>query len=74
MDNWVGSLYAPKGDWLIWGELGLALLVFLLLAVPGVRWTFVPWLYLYAAGFSYVALVNLHQTWLRRRWLAKQPI
>ena len=74
VDSWVGSHYAPKGDWLIWGELGLALLVFVLFAIPGVRWTFVPWLLLYAAGFSYVAVVNLHQTWLRRRWLARQPI
>jgi hypothetical protein len=73
-DNWAGSLYAPKGDRLIWGELGLAILTFMLLTVRGVRWTFVPWLFLYAVGFSYVALVNLYQTWLRRRWLAKQPI
>jgi hypothetical protein len=72
-DNWVGSSYALVGGWLVWGELGLAALVLAMLSVTGVRATFAPWWMLYAAGFSYVAGMNLYQTYLRRRWLAMQP-
>jgi cellulose synthase/poly-beta-1,6-N-acetylglucosamine synthase-like glycosyltransferase len=72
-DTWVGSVYALRGDPLVWGELLLAALALLLLTLPGMRWTFMPWLFLYAGGFSYVALANLYQAYQRRRWLARQP-
>jgi cellulose synthase/poly-beta-1,6-N-acetylglucosamine synthase-like glycosyltransferase len=72
-DAWVGSVYALRGDWLVWGEVALAIMVLLLFAMPGIRWTFVPWLLLYAAGFGYVAAFNLYQTYQLRRWLARQP-
>jgi cellulose synthase/poly-beta-1,6-N-acetylglucosamine synthase-like glycosyltransferase len=71
-DTWVSSIYALGSDSLVWGELTLAVLTPLLLVLPGVRWTFVPWLLLYAGGFGYVAILNLHQTRQLRRWLARQ--
>ena len=74
-DTWVGSMYALRGDWLVWAELLLAGMVLVLLAMPSTRWTFVPWLLLYATGFGYVALINLYQTYQLRRFLhgARQP-
>lgn len=69
-DAWVGSVYALGGDSLILGELSLAVFAFVLLAAPGVNQGFVPWLLLYAGGFSYVAGVSLYQDHQRRRWLA----
>ena len=74
-DTWVGSIYALRGDWLVWAELLLAGMVLVLLAMPSTRWTFVPWLLLYATGFGYVALINLYQTYQLRRFLhgARQP-
>jgi cellulose synthase/poly-beta-1,6-N-acetylglucosamine synthase-like glycosyltransferase len=72
-DIWAGSAYALGGDSLVWGEVGLAFLVLVLLAVPGVQWGFVPWLLMYAGGFGYVAGLNLYQVHQRRRWLAMQP-
>ena len=71
-DTWVGSVYALGRDSLVWGELGLAVFVLALLAAPGVRWGFVPWLLLYASGLGYVAGVSLRQAHQRRRWLAMQ--
>jgi cellulose synthase/poly-beta-1,6-N-acetylglucosamine synthase-like glycosyltransferase len=72
-DTWVSSNYALGSDSLVWGELALAVLTPLLLLLPGVRWTFAPWLLLYAGGFGYVAILNLYQTRELRRWLARQP-
>jgi hypothetical protein len=74
-DSWVGSIYALRGDWLVWAELLLAGMVLALLVIPSTRWTFVPWLLLYATGFGYVALINLYQTYQLRRFLqgARQP-
>jgi len=72
-DTWVGSAYSLGGNSLVWGELGLAVLALGLLAMPGVHWGFVPWLLIYAAGFGYVAGLNLYQTRQRYRWLATQP-
>ena len=72
-DAWVGSAYALRGDWLVLGEAALAIMVLLMFAMPNIRWTFAPWLLLYAGGFGYVAAINLHQTHQLRRWLAKQP-
>ncbi|MGD8462855.1 MAG: glycosyltransferase family 2 protein [Anaerolineae bacterium] len=74
-DSWVGSVYALRGDWLVWAELLLAGMVLVLLVLPTTRWTFMPWLLLYATGFGYVALVNLYQTYQVRRFLhgARQP-
>jgi cellulose synthase/poly-beta-1,6-N-acetylglucosamine synthase-like glycosyltransferase len=74
-DSWVGSVYALRGDWLVWAELLLAGMVLVLLVMPTTRWTFVPWLLSYATGFGYVALVNLYQTYQVRRFLhgARQP-
>ena len=72
-DAWVGSVYALRGDWLILGEVALALVVLLMFAMAHVRWTLVPWLLLYAGGFAYVAGINLYQTHQLRRWLARQP-
>jgi cellulose synthase/poly-beta-1,6-N-acetylglucosamine synthase-like glycosyltransferase len=74
-DSWVGSAYALRGDWLVWAELSLAGMVLVLLGLPTTRWTFMPWLLLYATGFGYVALVNLYQTYQVRRFLhgARQP-
>lgn len=72
-ESWVGSAYALSGDWAVWAELGLATMIFALLALSNVRLAFVPWLFLYASGFTYVAIVNLVQSRQRRRWLARQP-
>jgi len=71
-DTWVGSSYVVRGDGLVWGEFGLAILALALLGAPGVNWGFVPWLLLYAGGFGYVAAVSLHQAHQRRRWMATQ--
>jgi hypothetical protein len=72
-DSWVGSEYAlPKG-WLVWVELGLAILAGSTLFLPNTRWSFAPWLLLYTGGFSFVAGLNLYQMFERRRWLARQP-
>jgi hypothetical protein len=68
-DSWLGSVYALGGDWMVWPELALAGVVLVFLALHRVRWTFVPWLLLYAGGFAYVAGVNLFQTYRRRRFL-----
>ncbi len=68
--TWVGSVYALSGDRLVWAELLLALLVPVLFTMPGINWTFAPWLLLYAASFAYVALANLVQGYQRRRWLS----
>lgn len=72
-ETWTGSAYALGGDSLVWGELALAAFALVLLAVPGVQWGFAPWLLMYAAGFGYVAGVNLYQAYQRRRWLATRP-
>jgi cellulose synthase/poly-beta-1,6-N-acetylglucosamine synthase-like glycosyltransferase len=72
-DAWAGSIYALRGDGLVWGESGLAIFALALLASPGVHWGFAPWLLLYAGGFGYVVAVNLQQIHERHRWLAKQP-
>ena len=69
-DVWVGSIYALGRDLLVWGELALAVFALVLLAAPGVNRGFIPWLLLYAGGFSYVAGVSLYQDHQRRRWLA----
>ena len=69
-DTWVGSAYALRGNALVWAELGLAVLVLAMLAMPGVQWTFAPWLLLYAGGFGYVATTELYQTYRLRRWQA----
>jgi cellulose synthase/poly-beta-1,6-N-acetylglucosamine synthase-like glycosyltransferase len=71
-DDWVSSIYAPRGDGLVWGELGMSLFALALLVTPGVHWGFAPWLLLYASGFGYVAVVNLRQARQRRQWLAAQ--
>jgi len=71
-DDWVSSIYAPRGDGLVWGELGMSLFALALLVTPGIHWGFAPWLLLYASGFGYVAVVNLRQARQRRRWLAAQ--
>jgi hypothetical protein len=73
-DTWVSSVYALRGDGLVWGEMALALYAVALLATPGIHWGFAPWLLLYAGGFGYVAGLNLFQTHQHRRWLARQPI
>ena len=69
-DTWVGSVYALKGNALVWVELGLAILVLALLAMPGMRWTSVPWMMLYAGGFAYVATLDLYQAHQLHRWQA----
>lgn len=69
-EAWVGSIYALRGDWLVWAELAMVVLVQLLLAMPGVQWSFVPWVLLYAGSFGYVAGVSLYQAYERRQWLA----
>lgn len=71
-DTWVGSVYALGGDPIVWGEVGLALFAFALLATPGVNWGFAPWLLMYAGGFGYVVGVSLSQVYQRGRWLARQ--
>jgi cellulose synthase/poly-beta-1,6-N-acetylglucosamine synthase-like glycosyltransferase len=73
-DMWVGSVYALQKGWLVWLELALAILTLAMLFLPNTRWTFAPWLILYASGFGFVAGLNLYQTYQRRRWLARQPI
>jgi hypothetical protein len=72
-DSWAGSIYALGRDSLVWGELLLAAMALALLAAPGVRWTFAPWLLTYAGGFGFVAVVNLCQAYRVRRWMARQP-
>jgi hypothetical protein len=72
-ETWVGSIYALGGDWLTWGELGMAALVLGLLIVLGARWTLVPWLLLYAGSFAYVAGVGLYQARQLRRWQVTAP-
>jgi cellulose synthase/poly-beta-1,6-N-acetylglucosamine synthase-like glycosyltransferase len=72
-DAWVGSVYALRADWLVLGEIALGIMVLLMFAMPNIRWTFVPWLLLYAGGFIYVAGINLYQNHQLRRWLARQP-
>jgi len=36
--------------------------------LPGTRWTFVPWLLLYAGGFSYVGGLSFYQAHQLHRW------
>ena len=70
-DTWVSSVYALRGDGLVWGEVALALYAMALLATPGIHWGFAPWLLLYAGSFGYVAALTLFQTHQHRRWLAR---
>jgi hypothetical protein len=67
-NTWLGSMYALGRDSLVWGELALSVMAVGLLAMPGVRWTFAPWLLIYAGGFGYVALLNLYQAYQMGRW------
>jgi Glycosyltransferase like family 2 len=69
-ETWAGSIYALRGDWLVWGEVALVGLVLLLFAMPGIEWTFAPWVLLYAGSFAYVAGVSLYQAYERRHWMA----
>jgi cellulose synthase/poly-beta-1,6-N-acetylglucosamine synthase-like glycosyltransferase len=72
-DRWVSRRYALSGAPFIWGELLLSLFAATLVIVPVVNAGFVPWLFLYAGSFGYVAGVSLYQSRQLRRWLATQP-
>jgi hypothetical protein len=72
-DKWISSQYALSGAPFIWGELLLSVFAIVLLIMPGVNLAFVPWLFLYASSFGYVAGVSLYQSRQRLRWLAAQP-
>ncbi|MGC8878600.1 MAG: cellulose synthase family protein [Anaerolineae bacterium] len=67
-DNWMGSIYALRRDALVWGELLLALLAMGAIFLPSIRWTFIPWLLLYAGGFGYIGGLSLYQTYQLQRW------
>jgi len=64
--RWEGSEYALARDSWVWMEVALgslaALSVPLRVAAPRGYLGFVPWLIIYAAGFSYVAAVTLWQS------------
>ncbi len=70
-DCWQKSAYSLPSNPLVWTELALSLfsLSMFLFAVGSQNWGLTPWTIIYAAGYSYVAGLSLHQSWQRRRYL-----
>ncbi len=62
--NWNGSNYVEPLSPMVWGEIGLGFYCLLTGIALGFSygWQVVPWVMIYAAGYFYVAGLNLFQT------------
>jgi cellulose synthase/poly-beta-1,6-N-acetylglucosamine synthase-like glycosyltransferase len=63
--GWAQSAYAVRISPMVWGEIGLGCyaLVSLVVLLPHLGWKVAPWLLIYAAGYFYLAGMNLVQNW-----------
>lgn len=63
--NWAKSAYTMRISPMVWGEIGLGIyaLLSLVILLPYLGWKVAPWLLIYAAGYFYLAGMNLFQNW-----------
>ncbi len=64
-DKWTKTKYAMKVNWMVWAELALAAysIISLVILYPYIGFGIVPCLLIYALGYTYMAVLNLVQTW-----------
>lgn len=64
-DKWTKTKYAMKVNWMVWAELALAIysIVVIFILYPYIGFGIIPCLLIYALGYSYMAILNLVQTW-----------
>ena len=67
-NDWHTSAYVLPSDPTVWAELVLALyaISLLLYSLLNGIWWLLPWLSLYAGGYTYIAFLSIRQAWEKR--------